>query len=307
MNITVRQLELFISLMRSQHIGKVAEEHFITQSAVSMAIKALEDGVGEQLFDRISNRLIPNESGRLLLTRIRPAMEQLQEVETMFRQDRMAGVLTVAASSTIADYIMPQVLFDFRSLYPEVQVEMLSRNSAEVIAGIESGSVALGFIEGDYECRVADFRELCTDELVVVSADKEFASAREYTLEELMDKKWVLRESGSGTRQTMWDYLGPAKKHLNLFLELEHLESIKTVLKNPDTLSCMSPFCFQRELANGELFPVQVDGVRFQRRFFSVMHRQKYRSTLLKAFVHHVRQHLETTLPWTLSDAARHY
>ncbi len=305
MNITVRQLELFVSLMRHQHIGKVAEEHYITQSAVSMAIKALEDGVGEQLFDRISNRLIPNESGRLLLSRIRPALEQLQEVETIFRQDRMAGVLTVAASSTIADYIMPQVLFDFRSSYPEVQVEMLSRNSAEVIAGIEGGTVALGFIEGDYECRVADFRELCTEELVVVSSDKAFASAREYALEELLDKKWILRESGSGTRQTMWEYLGAAKKRLNVFLELEHIESIKMVLKNPDTLSCMSPFCFQRELANGELFPVQVDGVEFKRRFYAVTHRQKYKSSLLTAFAEHVKRHLETTCPWIIHSSTR--
>jgi DNA-binding transcriptional LysR family regulator len=301
-NITVRQLELFVSLMRNPHIGKVAEEHFITQSAVSMAIKSLEDSVGEQLFDRISNRLVPNESGRLLLNRIRPALEQLQEVETMFRLNRMAGVLTVAASSTIADYIMPQVLFDFRCLYPEVQVEMLSRNSADVIAGIESGSVALGFIEGDYECRVAEFRELCTEELVVVSSDKDFASAREYSLEELLDMKWVLRESGSGTRQTMWEYLGPAKKRLNLFLELEHIESIKMVLKNPDTLSCMSPFCVQRELANAELFPVQVEGVEFKRRFYSVTHRQKYKSTLLQAFADHVRKHLETMWPWIMRN-----
>lgn len=302
MNITVRQLELFISLMRNPHIGKVAEEHYLTQSAVSMSIKALEDAVGEQLFDRISNRLVPNESGRLLLNRVRPALEQLQEVETIFRQDRMAGVLTVAASSTIADYIMPQVLFDFRTRYPEVQVEMLSRNSEEVIAGIESGSVALGFIEGDYECRVADFRELCTEELVVVSSDKQFASEREYTIEELLGLKWVLREPGSGTRQTMWEHLGPAKKRLNVFLELEHIESIKMVLKNPDTVSCMSPFCFQRELANGELFPVQVQGVRFTRRFYAVTHRQKYKSALLLAFGNHVRQHLETTWPWILRN-----
>lgn len=300
MNITVRQLELFVSLMNTPHIGKVAEEHFITQSAVSMAIKALEDGVGEQLFDRISNRLIPNESGRLLLNRIRPALDQLQEVESMFKQDRMAGILTVSASSTIADYIMPQVLFDFRCLYPEVQVEMLSRNSADVIAGVESGTFALGFIEGDYECRVADFRELCTEELVVVSSDKEFASAREYSLEELLGMKWILRESGSGTRQTMWEILGPAKKRLNVFLELEHIESIKMVLKNPGTLSCMSPFCFQRELANGELFPVQVEEVRFKRRFYSVTHRQKYRSTLLLAFADHVRQYMATAWPWIL-------
>ncbi len=304
MNITVRQLELFISLMRTPHIGKVAEEHFITQSAVSMALKSLEESVGERLFDRISNRLVPNESGRLLLSRVRPALEQLQEVETIFRQDRMAGVLTIAASSTIADYIMPQVLFDFRLLYPEVRVEMLTRNSAEVIAGIESGTLALGFIEGDYECRVADFRELCTEELVVVSADKEFASAREYMLEEILGMKWVLRESGSGTRQTMWEHLGAAKKHLNVFLELEHIESIKMVLKNPNTLSCMSPFCFRRELASGELFPVQVDGVRFTRRFYTVMHRQKYRSSLLLAFVEHVRRYMDKMGPWVLSGAS---
>lgn len=298
MSVTVRQIELFVALMRNPHIGNVADEHFLTQSAVSMAIKQLEETVGAQLFDRISNRLVPNENGRMFFERMEPVLEQFHEAETLFNRDRMAGVLTVGASSTIADYILPQVLFSFRDNFPEVRIEMLSRNSAEVIAGVESGHLALGFIEGDYESPVVNFKELCTEELTIVTSDKKFAGAKEYTMEELLDKRWILRERGSGTRQTMWEHLGKDAQKLQIFLELDHIESIKMIMKNPDTLSCLSPFSFQRELAWGDLHPVQITGQRFTRRYYVVTHKKKYLSTLLKRFIASVEEYLGTIGPW---------
>lgn len=294
MNLTVRQIELFVALMRNPHIGKVAEEHFITQSAVSMSLKQLEDIVGEKLFDRLRNRLVPNENGKQLYEKLSSVLERLTEAETLFSRDRMTGILTVGASSTIADYIMPQVLYEFRERFPEVRIEMASSNSAEVLTGIENGTISLGFIEGDYECPVAHFQKLYTEELTVVTSDRAFAAEREYTMRELTGHRWILREHGSGTRKVMWQKLGSLQNSLNVFLELDHLESIKMVLKNPGTLSCMSPFCFQRELANGELYPVQLKDTRFPRKLYAVTHKQKYVSSLLKAFIDAMTTHLHT-------------
>jgi DNA-binding transcriptional LysR family regulator len=302
MNITIRQIELFLSLMRNPHIGAVAQEHFLTHSAVSMAIKALEQTVGERLFDRISNRLVPNENGKILMECLEPAFEQIRDVETLFKRDRMAGVLRVGASSTFADYILPQVLYTFKTKYPQSQIEVINFNSEQVVEHVESGEINLGFIEGDYESHSVEFEEIFKEELVVVTADKYMAGLQEYQLSELLDLDWILREQGSGTRQTMWKHLGQSKKDLNIFMELEHMEAIKSVLKNPGTLSCMSPFSFQRELAKGELFPVQLEGIRFKRSLFAVMNRQKYRSNLLNQFVFDVRDHLMQMLPQIASE-----
>ena len=292
MNITIRQIELFVSLMRNPHIGKVAEEHFLTQSAVSMSIKQLEDIVGEKLFDRLRNRLVPNENGKKLYEKLNNVLERLAEAETLFSRDQMTGILTVGASSTIADYIMPQVLFDFRERFPDVRVEIESCNSEEVIAGIENGSLSLGFIEGDFESPVAEFQKLYTEELDVVTSSRDFAEAKQYTMKELIQYRWILRERGSGTRKVMWQRLGNLQNVLNVYLELDHLESIKMVLKNPGTLSCMSPFCYQRELAAGELHTVRVKDVKFPRRLYAVTHKQKYMSSLLKVFIEAMSEYL---------------
>jgi len=297
MNITIRQIELFLALMRNPHIGAVAQEHFLTHSAVSMAIKALEQTVGEQLFDRISNRLVPNENGKILKECLEPAFEQIRDVETLFKRDNMAGVLRVGASSTFADYILPQVLYSFKSKYPQSKVEIANYNSEQVIKHVENGDINIGFIEGEYESRAVEYEEIYQEELVVVTADKYLAGLQVYNLSELLDLDWILREQGSGTRQAMWEHLGQSKKDLNVFMELEHIEAIKSVLKNPGTLSCMSPLCFQRELAKGELFSVQLEEIRFKRSLYAVMNRQKYRSNLLNQFVFDVRERLITMLP----------
>ena len=194
MNITIRQIELFLSLMRNPHIGAVAQEHFLTHSAVSMAIKALEQTVGEKLFDRISNRLVPNENGKILMECLEPAFEQIRDVETLFKRDRMAGVLRVGASSTFADYILPQVLYKVKTKYPQSQVEVLNYNSEHVIEHVESGEINLGFIEGAYQSSAVEFEEIYNEELVVVTADKYLAGSQEYQLSELLDLDWILRE-----------------------------------------------------------------------------------------------------------------
>lgn len=290
---TLRQIELFLALAREQHVSRVAQDHFLTQSAVSVAIRSFEEAIGEKLFDRLGNRVVLNGNGRLLFEQLEPVYSRLLEVGQIFRKSRIAGTLLIGASSTIADFILPQILYEFREVHPGATVRMITGNTHEVIDSLERGEIDLGFVEGDFQSSALQSTALCTDELHVITADKSFADGGEYTLKELLPRKWVLRERGSGTRDTLFRHLGRQGDKLNIFLELDHTAAVKqVVMRNPDTIACTSPFSIAHELSQGTLHAVHVKDTHFTRTLYTVFHRKRYRTSLMEAFAEAVQAYV---------------
>lgn len=289
-----RQLELFLSLAKTPNISVVAKEHYLTQSAVSVAIKGLEQELGVQLFDRLNRRLSLNSNGRLLLQNLEPVMEDFHNVLHSFEGDLLTGILKVGASSTIADYILPQILFETSDTYENVNIETTFANPQVIIGKVEHGEVDLGLVEKKIENKQLVYTRLCEDDLIIVSTDEKLAKNGPYDIEELLDKKWIVREPGAGVRDALEEYMGDRMDKLNIVLEFDHTESIKRVLHNPNTISCMSPFAIQTELDNGEIYPIEIKGPPISRYFYSVTHKVKYRTRLLDKFEKSVASYLDT-------------
>ena len=120
---TLRQLELFLALVKTPHLSQVAKDNGVTQSAVSMAIKALEERLGKKLFDRIHKRLVVNENGRYFYRMVEPLVIGLKESEAMFRDQDLVGDIRIGASSSIANYILPQIMYEFAEQFEDVRLE----------------------------------------------------------------------------------------------------------------------------------------------------------------------------------------
>ncbi|WP_419176638.1 LysR family transcriptional regulator [Desulfosediminicola sp.] len=283
MDITLRQAELFLALVRTGKIQSVAHEFYLTQSAVSTAIKRFEEAVGVPLFDRAHKKITVNSNGQVLAEELTPVLKRFQDVTLMFKTDCISGRLEIGASQTMADYLFPQMLYDFQLRHPKALISIKTGNSSEVVHEVEAGMVPVGFIEGEVLSRTLDITRIGSEELVVVTSDKEFAGAKQYTIDELLDYRWVLRESGSGTREAFLHQLKEKGQQLNLFMELDQIESIKNVLRNPGTLSCLSQHAVMREMARGALYPVQVSGQRFMRNLYRVMHPRQSVTLLMQA------------------------
>ncbi len=292
MDITLRQVELFLALSRSGRIQSVAKEFSLTQSAVSTAIKRFEEAIGAPLFNRAHKKIALNSNGQVLVEELLPLMKRFQEVSLIFKQHAILGSLEIGASQTLADYILPQVLYNFQVRHPESHLSIWSGNSKEVVHAVEIGEVTVGFIEGEVPSRIVNSEKIGSEELIIVSSDRDFASSRSYTMEELLDARWVLREQGSGTRHAFCDQLGELTQRLNIFMELDRIESIKHVLRNPGTLSCISQHCVLHELARGSLYPVQVKGYSFTRNLYQVIHPRQSQTLLMDA----VLKEVETAL-----------
>ncbi|TWI65793.1 DNA-binding transcriptional LysR family regulator [Desulfobotulus alkaliphilus] len=281
---TFRQLELFLALARTPHVRKVAEQHFLTQAAVSSALKELENEVGIPLFDRLNRRLVLNENGRALSERLGPLMQQFHDTIGLFKGERMSGHMHIGASATIADYVLPQILYHFRDLYPDVAITTTSANSSEITQSVENGKLDMGFVEGEVQSTVVMSAPIGEEEMVIVSSDAGFARKGPYKIASLLSKRWLLREPGSGTRDTFLQGLGDQAVNLNVFLEFDHTESVKRVLQNPDTLSCMSPYAIEPELLQKKLFIVKVKDLHFPRKFYRLLHRDKYETRPMETF-----------------------
>lgn len=127
MHITLRQLEVFAEVLKSGSTTRASQMLALSQSAVSAALTDLEGQLGVQLFDRVGKRLVVNEHGRLLYPRALALLEQAIEIEQLFREDN--GAIRVYASSTIGNYILPEVIARYRRDFPTLPLEMSVGNS----------------------------------------------------------------------------------------------------------------------------------------------------------------------------------
>ncbi len=287
---TLRQLELFLALAQNPHLNQVAQENSLTQSAVSMAIKALEETLEKKLFDRINKKLILNENGRFFFRMVEPLVFGLKESKALFKGQDLKGDLKVGASSSIANYILPQIMFTFVEKYTGVTIQKITGNTKEIVSLCEKGEVDIGFVEGEYSVEGIRREVLGTDELYLVTADESLARKDEYGMNELFEKKWILREKGSGTRDVFLNHLGPLQKRLKVFLEQDTTESVKAVLDHPDAIGCISRVAVDKELAAGRLYRVKAKDYQFKRSFYTIWHKNKYFSSLLQEFIYFTKE-----------------
>jgi DNA-binding transcriptional LysR family regulator len=283
MKMTLRQIEIFLNVVSEGHLTNVAKRMNLSQSAVSMSIKELENILGRPLFDRINKKLVLNEVGRAFYKEVDPLFKKLSDIEYEFQNSETKGMIRVGASTTIVDYLMPSIICSYMSSYPDVKITLKEGNTKEITNLIKSGEIDVGFVEGFVSESEIVKERVGIDELIVVTASE--ALAKPCYIDELAEKRWVLREEGSGTREVFLDYIKDKVDHLNIFFELGHTESIKSILMNRECLTCISRISVENEIREGKLFEVPVKNFDCKRDFLMIYHKDKYHSTLFEKFL----------------------
>jgi len=291
MKATLRQMEIFLEVANVGHLTKVAEKMGDSQSAVSMSIKELENIIGYKLFDRINKKLVLNEKGRAFAEAIAPLVAKLNDIEEEFKNDENNGELLIGVSTTIADYLIPPIICQYMNIYPHVKVNLKIGNTRQIVEMIENGMIDIGFVEGNIDSTSIQQETVGLDELIIVTGDKKLASNEEgYYIDNLLDKQWILREEGSGTREVFLTHLGEMASQLNLFLELGHPESIKNMLiQSGKCLTCLPRISVMKELEREDLFEVKIKKLKFERQFLLIYHKDKYKTSLLNKFIYFTR------------------
>jgi DNA-binding transcriptional LysR family regulator len=169
------------------------------------------------------------------------------------------------------------------SSYPDVKITLKEGNTQEITQMIQNGSIDVGFVEGFVSGSDIIKEKIGVDELLVVTSDKNLS--KPCYIDELSEKRWVLREEGSGTREVFLDYIKEKVDNLNIFFELGHTESIKSILMNRECLTCISKISVESEIQEGKLHKVNVKNFECKRDFLMIYHKDKYHSTLFEKFL----------------------
>ncbi len=291
---TIKQFEIFLALALKPNMRETAKQFFLSQAAVSSSLHAFEEEIGVLLFDRTHNRLVLNEKGKLLQEKLIPIHAQIKEMLSIVSASEMAGSLSIGASTTLADYILPQIVYDLNKKYTDVNIHCEAKNTAEIIQNVLDNVYDIGFVEGEVQNLRVKLTPLIDEKLVVLTSDEEFANAQEYSIASLMDKEWLLREKGSGTREVFLNKINAFGLRPTKFMQFNHNKPITSLLANKDTLACLSPYIVARELKANELFIVKVKDIEFIRTLYQVERKDKTRSALTEIFIYETKKKILT-------------
>lgn len=286
LRLNLRQLEVFVATARTGSTRAAAERVARSQSAASSALAEAEAVFGVQLFDRLGRRLLLNENGRALLPRARLLLEQAAQLEGLFTGE-LAAPLNVAASFTIGEYLLPELLAQWTREQPSSGVRLRIGNTSEVIAAVAGFDVDLGFIEGLQSHPDLVVRPWLRDELVIVAAPDHALAGRLVTTRQLSGATWILREHGSGTRQATDSWLLEHLHQQHVSFELGSTEAIKRLVAAGAGLGCLSRHAVAQALEAGWLVELRTRLPRAARRLAMVMHRNKTLGRATEAFISH--------------------
>jgi DNA-binding transcriptional LysR family regulator len=292
-----RRLQVFHAVAKHLSFTKAAEALFMTQPAVTFQIKQLEEHFNTRLFERGHGRIALTPAGEIVLDYAERILGLSAELDTRLKEmtGQVAGLLLVGASTTIAEFLLPQVLGDFKSGHPNVVPRLFVANSGAVENRVAEHTLDIGFIEAPSHLAAVTTDTCCEDELVVVCASSHpLAQQKTITPKQLVEHPYISRESGSGTREVTDAYFqkaGVRPDSLNVVMELGSPEALKGLVATGVGFTIMSRATVNKEIRLGELVALPLSP-RLIRNLSVVYPKEKFRSRLVNTFVQFAKEKL---------------
>lgn len=286
MKYTLRQLHVFLATAHHKNISKAAEELSMSQSAASAALKDLESLFNIQLFDRVGKRLQINAVGQRIRPKAEALLDMAQELESDLTQQSSHGCIKLGATLTIGNYLAVGLITKYLADAPSARVNLDVANTSTIVAEILNFELDIGLIEGELQHPDLDITPWRNDTLVCFCSPTHPLAQKQYiTDDDLMAAQWILREQGSGTRQTFDRAMSGLNHKLNILLELQHTEAIKRAVEANLGIACLSQLTLMDAFKRGTLVPIPVLHRQFHRQFYILLHKHKYINPSVKRWI----------------------
>ncbi|HNH34913.1 MAG TPA: LysR family transcriptional regulator [Rhodocyclaceae bacterium] len=285
-----RRLQVFHAVAKQLSFTKAAEVLFMTQPAVTFQIKQLEEHFNTRLFDRGHGKISLTPAGELVLAYAEKILGLSSEMDVRMAEmtGEIGGSLLVGASTTIAEFMLPRILGEFKSAYPKVRPRLIVANSESIETRVAEHTLDIGFIESPSHQPNLQTEVCCDDELVVICSPKfPLARLKEVSPAQLLEHPYVSREPGSGTREFTDAYLrqaGLGLDELKLVMELGSPVALIGVVETGLGYAIASRASVARDQRLGDLVAIPLNP-RLKRTLSMVYPREKFRSRLVTAFV----------------------
>ena len=290
-NISPRQLAVFVQVALHGSVRAAAEHLHLTQPAASMALAEMERQLDAPVFARERGRLRLNARGRELL----PLAQELVERHTEFGRSGsqgaaiLAGELRIGASNTVGNYRVGELLGAFVRSHAQVAIRLRVANTQTIAAGVLDHRLDVGCVEGPVMHPLLEVRPWRDDVLVICSApDHPLARKRSLKPADFSEARWIMREPGSATRtisERAMAQLPPGET----VLELDQIEAIKQSVVTGLGIAFLPAVAVTDALATGRLKALKTPFLDLRRTLSLLLHRQKYRGVLLDAFLESIQ------------------
>lgn len=287
------QLEIFLSIAEEKSFSRAAEKMLRTQPAISIAIKRLEEELGESLFDRSSKNGSLTEAGRVLLSYAQrmlnlrdEAIEAVGELRGMFR-----GRLTIGANESTSLYLLPPLLMEYRKRFPQIKIEVFRNISEKIPLEVSERNLDFGFLSYDPMHPNLQSLEIHRDELVLVVPPKHrLAKQNQVTVKDLGEEQFVAHNVKTPSRTKIFELFAQHRTPLNICLELATLETIKEFVLLNAGIAILPRLAVEAEINSGKLAEVPVKGMKIEKTLRLVYRREASLSHAAKSFLEIVKE-----------------
>ncbi|MFT4171844.1 MAG: LysR family transcriptional regulator [Rhodocyclaceae bacterium] len=296
MHLNLRQLEIFVAVADSGSTAAAGRRIGLSQSAASDALLELETTLDAALFDRIGKRLVINEAGRTLLARARMLLDQAHDIERQFgigpvgaHGQRLAPRIRLGASTTVGNYLVPDMIANLLRVSPEANVDVYIANTRDVAMAASRLDIDVGLVEGPCHDDALHVEPWRSDELVIVCAPShplaQSTRRKPVSIDALKTARWLLREPGSGTRSAVEHALLPHLHHFEHSMQLGGSEAIKRSVAAGVGIACLSRCVVQNLILLGHLRILDTELPALTRHFYLVRHRAKQLSPHIQRLI----------------------
>ncbi|MCG9720944.1 LysR family transcriptional regulator [Shewanella sp. Isolate7] len=285
-HISLKQLKVFSTLTQHKTLTAAADSLFLSKAAVSMALAELEKQLGHHLFDRVNNRLILNQEGHKLQPLADELLNRASDIEHLFNDAQaLSGQLRIGASDTLGNQVAPYLLSDFRRHTGHERQSLLISNSAEICDKLVDYELDIALIEGKIQHPELDATPFSADEMCVICPPNHPLPANvEIPLRELETSSWILREPGSGSREFFVRLIAPRLQQWHEAFQLNNTEALINSVSAGLGLACLSRLSAEPAIRDGRVKVLKLP-LNMSRRFWLLVHKEKYLSPLLRSFI----------------------
>ncbi|MDC8445423.1 MAG: LysR family transcriptional regulator [Nitrosomonas sp.] len=286
LHLTLRQLKVFETVARHQSFSRAAEELYLSQPAVSMQIKQLEENVSLPLFELMGKRIHLTEAGSELYHYSRDILQRLSDLETALEELKgmERGKLNIAVVTT-ANYFAPHLLAKFCQRHKSITVSLNVSNRESVLKQLDDNIIDLAIMGQPPEGLDIVSQSFMENPLVVVAPpDHSLCDKTKIPVKRLAQEVFLVREPGSGTRSAMERFFKQHNARIRTGMETDTTEAIKQAVQAGMGLGIMSRHTAELELTTGRLKVLDVQGFPIQRNWFVVIRKNKRLSATAQAF-----------------------
>jgi DNA-binding transcriptional LysR family regulator len=287
------QLEIFTRIAEEKSFSRAAEKMLRTQPAISIALKRLEEELGETLFDRSNRSGTLTEAGVILLSYAQrmlnmreEALRAIGELRAMHR-----GRLTIGANESTSLYLLPRLLLDYRKQHPQIKIEVYRNISERIPSEVLERNLDFGFLSFDPMHPALESLPVYRDELVFVTSPRHrLAGRKRVSVADLGEEQFIAHNVKTPSRNRIFELFAEHQTPLNISIELATLETIKDFVRRDAGVAILPRLSVTDDLRAGNLTEVAVEGMRIEKILRVVFRREQTLSHAARAFLELVKQ-----------------